>query len=282
MYSSRYMGRFVLTLMAVGLLVVGCAGSTGHQGERGAAGAEGPAGERGLPGPQGERGAAGAEGPAGERGLPGPQGERGAAGAEGPAGERGLPGPAGMDANRGVDHIVSGMRDAVVCVEVRRNDGWHPCASGFYLDTQGTVITAGHVADRALEIVVKDSDGQESEYEVTERLPHIIAARLKPKTTIDTSAVTLAESADIGDGVVAFGFPYTESLGSTFTVTAGIISAQTIWGILDIFLLVNLGGGPGASGGPVVNHAGEVVGFIEGGGERFTWVVDLTGNKLEP
>jgi hypothetical protein len=71
----------LLTVALLSLLLAGCEGRQGAQGQAGAEGQQGPAGPAGLAGPKGDLG------PAGPRGDPGPQGE---AGPPGPAGIAGL------------------------------------------------------------------------------------------------------------------------------------------------------------------------------------------------
>lgn len=89
------------TVVAIGVVVVGCAFLAGCNGSAGPAGPQGPAGAAGT------MGATGPQGPRGEQGPAGAQGAMGMTGAMGSAGERGATGPAGPSGMYGAYVLMS-------------------------------------------------------------------------------------------------------------------------------------------------------------------------------
>jgi hypothetical protein len=72
-----------------------------------------------------------------------------------------------------------------------------------------------------------------------------------------------AESLAAGERVFTIGFPAPEILGSEPKFTEGTISSLTGPGGDDAFLQMSVPVQPGNSGGPLVNHAGLVVGVVD-------------------
>ena len=85
--------KTVVALMAAGLALAGCSGSTGGQG---VAGPTGSTGAQGPMGPQGPQGDLGPQGPMGVQGPAGSQGPQGVAGTAGIQGPQGAAGPKGL------------------------------------------------------------------------------------------------------------------------------------------------------------------------------------------
>ncbi len=98
----------VLAALALGLVLVGCDGSTGPQGPAGATGATGTQGAGGAAGPAGADGSDGAAGPAGAAGAAGPAGPAGPAGADGAVGPAGPQGPIGAGSGQVAGAAVKG------------------------------------------------------------------------------------------------------------------------------------------------------------------------------
>ena len=69
-------------------------------------------------------------------------------------------------------------------------------------------------------------------------------------------------------------------------VTAGVIGGRAVWGSSTTgipYFIMDTEGSYGASGGPVLNSNGEVVGVIDGGGntDPFSYAIDITGRSFE-
>jgi serine protease Do len=133
--------------------------------------------------------------------------------------------------------------------------------SGFFIDEDGTIATAGHVTDGAEEITVTLYDGSEYPAHVLYRAP-LDMALLKIDARPKVQPITWGDSERMrpGDPVIAIGNP----LGLGSTVTAGIVSAldrdiqETKF---DSFLQTDAAINPGNSGGPLFNASGEVIGI---------------------
>jgi len=134
--------------------------------------------------------------------------------------------------------------------------------SGFVIRKDGIVLTNNHVVDKAKDITVHMSDGQEYTAKVLGRDPKTDLAVLKIDPKHDLPVVQLGDSdvLRVGDWVVAIGNPF----GLDNTVTAGIVSAKGRAigsGPYDQFIQTDAPINPGNSGGPLFNERGEVIGI---------------------
>lgn len=152
---------------------------------------------------------------------------------------------------------------AVVSISINSSSG-----SGFFLDSDGFILTNNHVvkSNNLGKITVELSNGKKYPAKLIGRDASYDLAVLK----IDvTSAPTLqlgnSDNILVGDSVIAIGSP----LGLSGTVTSGIISAKnravttgdssgesSFINALQTDAAIN----PGNSGGPLVNSAGAVIG----------------------
>ena len=238
----------LLLLLALVFATVACAGPvgvTGPAGDQGPQGAPGDDGAVGAIGPAGARGGAGARGMQGERGvagqqghtgIEGPQGLTGLTGLTGMDGADGVAGPAGLAASNGAgagyDYagVVAHVKRSAVCVSVQRAQGWYKCASGVYLDTKGTVLTANHVVDGVLSIRVTDADGRTLDYEKLRDIPGIEGSLLAPQmgqSIPRTQAARIASASRQGERVAVVGYPQNTAQENVMFVTAGIIATTT-------------------------------------------------------
>ncbi|MDP2916444.1 MAG: trypsin-like peptidase domain-containing protein [Dehalococcoidia bacterium] len=140
--------------------------------------------------------------------------------------------------------------------------------AGVVLDDRGTILTSLHVVRDAAPVHVTFADGTESEAEVIVKQPENDLAVLRPRIIPDDLVpATLAGSAglSVGDEVVAVGNPF----GISNSLSAGVISGLgrnirsprsgiTLTNLIQFDAAVN----PGNSGGPLLNHDGEVVGIV--------------------
>ena len=157
---------------------------------------------------------------------------------------------------------------AVVSISVKGSSG-SGTGSGFFLDSNGYILTNNHVVEAAATrgtITVELSDGKKYGAKLMGRDNSYDLAVLK----IDvTSAPTLqlgnSDLAQVGDSVIAIGSP----LGLSGTVTSGIISSKnravttgngsgesSFINALQTDAAIN----PGNSGGPLVDSTGAVIG----------------------
>lgn len=133
--------------------------------------------------------------------------------------------------------------------------------SGFIIDSNGTVMTNGHVVRGADEVRVRLHDGREFVAKDVKMDPRTDVAILKIDAT-DLKPIRLGDSraVEVGDWVLAIGSPF----GLDMSVTAGIISAKgrsnRITERAD-FLQTDAAINPGNSGGPLISMKGEVIGI---------------------
>lgn len=153
---------------------------------------------------------------------------------------------------------------AVVAIEARWPDR-SETGSGILVDSEGFVLTALHVVDRAKSLEVRDADGRAYRARVYSKDASADLALLVLESEGRSfPTVRFARSADLraGESVVAIGSPY----GLTQTATAGILSARDRAGVVTDnavpLLQTDASINPGCSGGALINLRGEVVGMI--------------------
>lgn len=159
---------------------------------------------------------------------------------------------------------LAALRGSVVYIEVsgyKEGKTFGASGSGFFISTDGRLVTNYHVIDGATSGTVKLEDGRTA----------AIASVLGYDKDIDLAVITVAGSgfpsmtigrsdlAVVGDRVIAIGSP----LGVfQNTVSDGIISK--VWADA---IQTNAAVSHGSSGGPLLNRYGEVIGIITAGAE---------------
>ncbi len=132
--------------------------------------------------------------------------------------------------------------------------------SGFFISSDGYIVTNNHVVDHATEVTVTTSEGKTLAAKVIGTDPKSDLALLKVTDAGTFPFVKFAaHTPRVGDWVIAVGNPF--GLGGT--VTAGIVSARGRdigSGPYDDFLQIDAPVNHGNSGGPTFNSEGEVVG----------------------
>ena len=132
--------------------------------------------------------------------------------------------------------------------------------SGFFISSDGYIVTNNHVVDHATEVTVTTADGKTLAAKVIGTDPKTDLALLKVKDAGTYPFVKFApHTPRVGDWVIAVGNPF--GLGGT--VTAGIVSARGRdigSGPYDDFIQIDAPVNHGNSGGPTFNTDGDVVG----------------------
>lgn len=133
--------------------------------------------------------------------------------------------------------------------------------SGFFISSDGYILTNAHVVDGADEVTVRLTDKREFKAKIIGADKRTDVALIK----IEASGLPAVKLADInqlkvGEWVVAIGSPF----GFDNSVTAGIVSAkgrslpqENYVPFIQTDVAIN----PGNSGGPLFNMRGEVVGI---------------------
>ncbi|WP_426126731.1 DegQ family serine endoprotease [Pararhizobium sp. PWRC1-1] len=134
--------------------------------------------------------------------------------------------------------------------------------SGFVVSSDGIIVTNNHVIDNAIGIKVTLDDGTELPAKLLGADPKSDLAVLK--ITAGKPLATIAwgdsDALKLGDQILAIGNPF----GIGTTVTAGIVSARgrdLHSGPYDDFIQIDAPINHGNSGGPLVDHSGNVVGI---------------------
>ncbi len=134
--------------------------------------------------------------------------------------------------------------------------------SGFIVSSDGIIVTNNHVIDNAIDIKVTLDDGTELPAKLLGADPKSDLAVLK--ITAGKPLATIAwgdsDALKLGDQILAIGNPF----GIGTTVTAGIVSARgrdLHSGPYDDFIQIDAPINHGNSGGPLVDHSGNVVGI---------------------
>lgn len=157
---------------------------------------------------------------------------------------------------------------AVVSISVKGSAG-SGTGSGFFLDSDGFILTNNHVVESAARsgtITVELSDGKKYRAKLIGRdAPYDLAVLKIDVVGAPTLQLGNSDSVQVGDAVIAIGSP----LGLSGTVTSGIISSKnravttgngsgesSFINALQTDAAIN----PGNSGGPLVDATGAVIG----------------------
>ena len=139
------------------------------------------------------------------------------------------------------------------------SEGGTAQGSGFFISSDGYVVTNNHVVERASDVSVTTDSGKTLKARVIGTDPKTDLALLKVEGSDFVSVKFASKSPRVGDWVIAVGNPF--GLGGT--VTAGIVSARARdigSGPYDDFIQIDAPVNHGNSGGPTFNNEGEVVG----------------------
>ena len=133
--------------------------------------------------------------------------------------------------------------------------------SGFFISSDGIIVTANHVVDHAQKVEVTTSDGKVYKAHVIGTDPGTDIAVIKVDGGGNFTYVKFADQMPrVGDWVVAIGNPF--GLGNT--ATAGIVSAtgrDINMSTYDNYLQIDAPINRGNSGGPTFDMQGHVVGI---------------------
>jgi len=131
--------------------------------------------------------------------------------------------------------------------------------SGFFLTSDGLIMTNAHVVEGADDVIVTLTDKREYKAKIIGSDKRSDVALVK----IDATGLPAVRTGDVnrlkvGEWVMAIGSPF----GLDNSVTAGIVSAkQRDTGEFLPFIQTDVAINPGNSGGPLINMRGEVVGI---------------------
>lgn len=134
--------------------------------------------------------------------------------------------------------------------------------TGFFVSSNGNVITNNHVVDGCSEIRIP-ADNTTAKLVVADQANDLALVKLE---VAGKPALAFPSSDDLkqGEEVFAFGFPLDGYLPSAGNITTGIISALAGPGNNSSLIQTTAPVQPGNSGGPLLNKKGKVVGVVVG------------------
>ena len=140
--------------------------------------------------------------------------------------------------------------------------------SGFFVSSQGHIASNAHVIGFCREVKVYE-EGKEIFLDIiaTDMVNDIGLAKGKFKNTRYLNIKV--SGAELGEDIVAFGYPLVDKLSDSVKLTKGIVSALS--GPYNNIALIQIDAAlqPGNSGGPVLNMSGQVVGIASSGLSKF-------------
>ncbi len=161
--------------------------------------------------------------------------------------------------------IYSQVNPSVAFVLIENLSGYSS-GSGFFIDSNGTLITNYHVIDDGLSGAIQLYDGTVATIDSVIGYDKNLDIAILSTSAKNTSPVKIADSIiQIGETVYAIGYPEAFKLGfSSSTFTSGMVSMnRSIEGYSYIQSTVNIT--HGNSGGALINKYGEVVGITTSG-----------------
>lgn len=143
--------------------------------------------------------------------------------------------------------------------ETRKEKGF-ATGTGFFVSTEGHMVTNFHVIEDCTDISVVTPDGVTHKAQILKQDPANDIALLK--IPAKTTPLALTDSIEKGAAVLTIGFPMIAIQGQESKVTFGNVNALSgIQGDIR-FTQIDVPVQPGNSGGPLINENGEVIGVV--------------------
>ena len=167
-----------------------------------------------------------------------------------------------------LNQVIVRLEPAVVQILTPTGTG-----SGFFLDANGWVATNAHVVNEHPNVTVITDGGTRVQSQVIGLNDIVDLAVLKTNLTSPVSYLNLAHpsTVKVGDDAIALGFPLGSRLGSSMSVSEGIVSAIRDRPGVE-YVQTSAAVNPGNSGGPLVNGRGQVMGIN-------TWGITESGGR---
>ena len=136
--------------------------------------------------------------------------------------------------------------------------------SGFFISDQGHVVSNEHVVGVCKKVKAYE-EGEEIFLNIlaTDMVNDIglVKGKFKNKKYLNIKT----DGAELGEDIIAFGYPLSQTLSDSVKLTKGIVSSLTGLGNNTSQIQIDAAIQPGNSGGPVVNMNGQVVGIASAG-----------------
>lgn len=161
--------------------------------------------------------------------------------------------------------IYSKVDKSVVFILISLKSGFGS-GSGFFIDSNGTIVTNYHVIEDGLAGMIQMNDGSTASINKVLGFDKKSDIAILSTSAKNTTPVTISKkSVQTGEKVYAIGYPEAFTLGtSSSTFTDGMVSmTRTVNGYTYIQSTVNIT--HGNSGGALINTYGEVIGITTAG-----------------
>jgi len=173
--------------------------------------------------------------------------------------------------------VVAKVEPAVVNIYVE-GVNFAAGGSGVIIRSNGYILTAYHVISDADFIMVTLASGESIQASVIVGDPNLDIAIIKlnsSRTNFPVAVLGSSASVQVGEEVLAIGYPLSDMLPGSATFTKGIVSAiRTVDNYK--YIQTDAALNPGNSGGPLVNMKGEIIGIND-------WKIpfDYYGNPID-
>ncbi len=154
-----------------------------------------------------------------------------------------------------LEEIVETTSPSVVQIDAGTSSG-----SGFIISEDGFVVTNAHFVgyERKVEVWLSNGRNYDAEVMGSDLDTDLAVVKIDGDEQFDTIPLGNPEDTSLGIEVFALGFPLA-NMGDNLTVTRGVLSSTRTLDGID-FLQTDAALNPGNSGGPLINHRGEVIG----------------------
>lgn len=138
--------------------------------------------------------------------------------------------------------------------------------TGFLIDGKGYLVTSAHIVVNADSVYIQNTKGEyfkvSTIYSNTQTDIAVLKIEDPRYQTVKNLPYALQKNtADLGEEVFTLGFPRPNS---EIVYNKGYLSAQTGYNGDTTTYQLAISANPGNSGGPIFNHAGEVIGILSG------------------
>jgi hypothetical protein len=163
--------------------------------------------------------------------------------------------------NRNVITSIYLAATASVCLHTEAQAGAFT-GTGFFITTDGYLVTVHHVVREAKSIKVRDSSGELHEGRVILADVNNDLVILKVQGVFNALPVASSRTVRPGAKVVTMGFPHIDIQGREPKVTEGIVNSVSGLGNDPRVFQISVPVQAGNSGGPLVNMDGAVIGIV--------------------